>query len=327
MKNTSNKTTTKILEIIFKRRKLIDSQSQDTIPFSSLSAEETQLHLLKIEKMVLANQPIHMILPAYPGKSPNRNKTLSKLPDLAEKHSLDNLSELCQEITEIYPPGATIRLCSDGYVFSDLVRIPDQDVHAYTEAIKDYYQEHYPNYFGFFDIKDAFPQLTCLDSMREELMIHYGESLIHLKEKSKTEKETLSMYKGITKFLYEDFCGLDEFANQSKTQIQKRAKQISIRVIQRSNAWSQLLADTYPEALRLSIHPQFRESLKIGINMGKSDDVWRTPWHSVAVLKNQEILLQKRSLVDENKHRLIFNSGKPSHYQELSILKEEAVRA
>ncbi|MFT4925114.1 MAG: pyoverdine/dityrosine biosynthesis protein Dit1 [Phenylobacterium sp.] len=334
--NTSSNTevAAQILDIVFKRRKLLESAQVAMVSDLSTTVQSTQQntqqsteqnnkerhqHLLKIEQMVSNNQPIHMILPAYPGKSPNRDKTLSKLPDLSEEHSLDNLGQLCQEISQVYSVGAKICICSDGYVFADLVRIPDADVLAYTQAIQAYYQKHYPDYFEFYDIKDCYPQLNCLDSMREELMVGHGESLLTLKAKSQVEKETQSMYKGITKFLFEDFLGLTEFVGQSKTQTQKMAKQVSLRVIQRSNAWSQLLEGVYPGSLRLSIHPQFRESAKIGIKMADSDDCWRTPWHSVAVRKDAQIWLQKRSNIDENKFRLIFSRGKPSHYQQISM--------
>ncbi|WDE05953.1 L-tyrosine/L-tryptophan isonitrile synthase family protein [Thalassomonas viridans] len=320
MKPIDEDIAVKILEIIFKRRKLVEAElsSPESLVLSALSPAEVEQHLDKVRLMVAQQQAIRMVLPAYPGKSPNRDKTLSKLPDLAEKHSIDNLYRLCREIEQIYPPGAKIVICSDGYVFSDLVRIPDPDVELYTREIIRYYQRHYPGYFEFFDIKDAFPELSCLDAMREELMVCYGESLIRLSARCKSEKESLSMYRGITRFLSEDFAGLAEFSRHSKNQIQKQAKSISIRVIQRSNAWGELLAELFPNALRLSIHPQYRVSAKIGISMADADDGWRTPWHSVAVMKNRQIHLLKRSQIDENHHRLIFNGGKPCHYRELA---------
>ena len=320
MKPIDEDIAVKILEIIFKRRKLVEAELMSSEPadLSALSPAEVEHHLDKIRLMVAKQETITMVLPAYPGKSPNRNKTLSRLPDLAEKHSIDNLYQLCREIEQVYQGGAKILICSDGYVFSDLVRITDADVQQYTDEIISYYQQNYPGYFDFFDMKDAFKQLNCLDSMREELMVCYGESLVSLNERCKSEKETTSMYMGITRFLAEDFTGLPEFTGQSKTQVKKIAKTTSVRVIQRSNAWSALLEKYFPQALRLSIHPQFRVSAKIGINLGDADDGWRTPWHSVAVLKNRQVQLQKRSQIDENRHRLIFSGGKPCHYQELN---------
>lgn len=320
MNNSYQDIAKTILNIVFKRRKLLElNNSQGSaLQFDTLSSAEVLPHLAKIEQMVKNQQTIHMILPAYPGKSPNRNKTLGKLPDLSEKHSLDNLGKLCQEISSIYPQGAKICIASDGYVFADLVRIPDADVYQYTEAIKAYYAANFPQHFEFFDIKDVYGPLHHLDAMREELMILWGESLTQLTAKTKNCEATKAMYQGITRFMYEDFCGLSEFSKYSKTQVQKQAKQVAIRVIQRSNAWSALLAEQFPHSLRLSIHPQFRVSEKIGIQMADSDDNWRTPWHSVAVREDQQIRLKKRSTIDENNHRLIFSQGQPCHYQQVS---------
>ncbi|MES9851396.1 MAG: isocyanide synthase family protein [Candidatus Thiodiazotropha sp. L084R] len=310
--------TNQILGLIFKRRRLLDDEVvlEEISSIEDLPSAETQTHLTKIKKMIDAGDPISMILPAFPGKSPNRNKTLSRLPDLAETHSIDSLHSLCRDIKEVYKPGAKIIICSDGYVFSDLVRIPDEDVELYSLALIDYYHESYPDAFEFYDLKDTFPQLDSMDAMREELMIRYGESLIGLKERAKGHKEVKTMYTGITRFLHEDFIGLDEFRNISRAQIQKMAKSVSYRVIQRSNAWGKLLQEVYPDSLRLSIHPQYRVSNKIGIHMISTDDCWRTPWHSVAVKKNGMIYLEKRSNINENRSRLFFENGRPHYYQE-----------
>lgn len=48
-------------------------------------------------------------------------------------------------------------------------------------------------------------------------------------------------------------------------------------MIQRSNAWSRLLERTFPDSVRLSIHPQFRVSAKIGVRLVDSADAWLTP--------------------------------------------------
>lgn len=311
-------TAKNILALIFKRRRLLDDEvaSETKLSVDVLLREETEIHLSKIQKMVDSGEPILMILPAFPGKSPNRNKTLSRLPDLAETHSIDSLYSLCRDIKRIYQPGAKIKICSDGYVFSDLVRIPDDDVEHYSLAIIDYYNKNYPDAFEFYDLKDAFPGLNNLDAMREELMIVYGESLLSIKSRAKKQKEITVMYQGITRFLHEDFLGLDEFKNSSRAQIQKLAKSVSYRVIQRSNAWSRLLEQVYPHSLRLSIHPQYRVSSKIGIHMIPTNDCWRTPWHSVAVKRNGMIYLEKRSNINENRSRLLFENGRPYYYKE-----------
>ncbi|ACT07955.1 Pyoverdine biosynthesis protein [Dickeya chrysanthemi Ech1591] len=299
-----------IIEKIFARRCLVDEDGQEHYRHE----DEIAPHLDNIIHAVSRQEPIIMVLPAFPGKSPNRKKTLSHLPDYAELYALDNLHELCQDIRSVYQPGAVIGICSDGYVFSDVVRIPDHQVKDYTDMISDYCMKKYPGMFFMYDLIETYREIKDLDSMREELMIQYGTSLLTLKKRVKEEPEAASMYKGVTRFLCEDYGGMEEFAGVSNAQIQKVARVAAYRVIQRSEAWSQHLEEKFPQAVRLSIHPQFRISKKIGIKLAPVRDRWRTPWHSVAVKRGADIYLEKRSNVDERHHHLIFKSGRPFHY-------------
>ncbi|MGF6399860.1 pyoverdine/dityrosine biosynthesis protein Dit1 [Pseudomonas frederiksbergensis] len=297
-----------ILECLFRRRSLAPGQDHE------LSLQVLEPHLAKVVQAIENGRQIEMVLPAFPGKSPSRKKTLSHLPDLAEHHAIDELHRLCNEIQQIYAPGALIHICSDGYVFSDLVHVPDADVKAYTDAIQDYAEQHYPGTFAHFDLRDAYPPLDCLDAMREEMMIEHGQSLVLLQQRFKDEPHMMLMYCGIHRFLSEDYSGLKVFAGMSLNAVKKIAKPASQRVIQRSEAWSALLQARYPHCLRLSIHPQLAVSTKIGIRLVPTSDLWRTPWHSVAIKRRGVVTLEKRSNVDERYHRLVFRKGRPCHY-------------
>ena len=121
------------------------------------------------------------------------------------------------------------------------------------------------------------------------------------------------MYRGMTRFLKED--ALKPSQTKSKTQIQKEAKAKSYQVIHRSNAWSELIEKQFPDAIRLSIHPQVCGSKKLGIRL-ISDESWMTPWHGVAVefkdgialLKNHEAISLGANLIRDAK-------GRASHYE------------
>ena len=292
-----------ILHCLFSRRSLAPGQDP------ALDEPALAPHLPKVLAALEQGQPIEMVLPAFPGKSPNRQKTLGPLPDLAEHHAIDELQRLCEEIRALHAPGAVIHICSDGYVFSDLVRVPDADVQAYTDD-----NQHYPGRFTLFDLEDAYPQLGCLDSMREELMIEHGQSLRALQQRFEAEDHMMLMYCGIHRFLSEDYAGLADFAGMSMNAVKKVAKPASQRVIQRSEAWSALLQARYPQCLRLSIHPQLAVSSKIGIRLVPTSDLWRTPWHSVAIKRRGVVTLERRSNVDERYSRLVFRRGRPCHY-------------
>src|SRR5205807_2343539 len=65
---------------------------------------------------VLADEPVHFVLPAFPVKSPSRRKTFGPLPDLAEELALSFLQSVCDEVADVHRPGAKITICSDGRV-------------------------------------------------------------------------------------------------------------------------------------------------------------------------------------------------------------------
>src|SRR5690554_4229934 len=92
-------------------------------------------HYPKILAAVEQFLPVAFVLPAFPGKSPNPNKVLGALPDLAERLSLEFLGGLCRKVKEFYRPGIKIMLCSDGRVFSDVVGMKEEEVSAYQKEL------------------------------------------------------------------------------------------------------------------------------------------------------------------------------------------------
>ena len=72
-----------------------------------------------VEAYVSKREPVQMVLPAFPFKSPNRkDKTLGSLPDLGEEIALMHLNGLCESIAEIYEHGAKVVITSDGLVYN-----------------------------------------------------------------------------------------------------------------------------------------------------------------------------------------------------------------
>jgi pyoverdine/dityrosine biosynthesis protein Dit1 len=100
----------------------------------------------------------------------------------------------------------------------------------------------------------------------------------------------------------------------SKSSLQKKSKLLAVGVIQRSWAWGALLADEFPNAIRLSIHPQPATSLKIGIHMMPTQDCWMTPWHGVAVKIGEKYVLMSRHAAQLCGAQLVMEDESPSHY-------------
>ena len=87
----------------------------------SPAAESHLPNLAKLQRFIDAGLPIHFILPAFPAKSPNRQKTLGALPDMADLEGLRMLNALAAKIRAVHAPGARVLICSDGRVFADVV--------------------------------------------------------------------------------------------------------------------------------------------------------------------------------------------------------------
>lgn len=278
-------------------------------------------HLHKIISSIEAKSPILMVLPAFPGKSPNLSKVLSPLPDMAEQLALQFLEHLCDQIKEIYPHGAHIILCSDGRVFSDIVGMQENDVTVYQRELENMIGELRLSSLSTFNLDEMCPDQNFV-RLRLELMENFGSSKELLREKivrgstllgHPEDKETHRMYCGITRFLVED----STFPGQTKSRsaIQKESKIKAYEVIRRSNAWSELIARRFPEAVRLSIHPQACGSRKLGLRLIGTED-WMTPWHGVAVKIKDRFTLLKRAEAEVLGAQLVFSkNGRPSYFE------------
>jgi hypothetical protein len=78
-----------------------------------------------VVEQVKRQEPIRMILPAFPFKSPNsRHKVLGTLPDLGEELALFHLNGLCENIAQVYEPGANVYISSDGLVYNGTPNYP-----------------------------------------------------------------------------------------------------------------------------------------------------------------------------------------------------------
>lgn len=268
-------------------------------------------HLSKISEALQRGEAPIFVLPAFPGKSPNLNKVLGYLPDEAEREALRFLGRICSRVRSFYTPGIRVLICSDGRVFSDVVGMEETHVTAYKEEMKKLIKDLRLPDISTFDLDDCYPGLGYLE-MREKLLSHYGPSLPELKEKVREGGVEKQMYLGITRFLFED--ALTPHQSKSRAAIQREARSRAYEVIQRSNAWSELIEKIFPEAVRLSIHPQACGSKKLGIRL-IGEESWITPWHGVLVKGPFGQELMKRKEAEAQGAKLFYVDGRASHYE------------
>jgi pyoverdine/dityrosine biosynthesis protein Dit1 len=249
-------------------------------------------NLAKLRRFIESREEIHFVLPAFPAKSPNREKTLGAMPDMADLEGLRMLNDLAEDIRDLHSPGARILICSDGRVFADVVRVNDVDVENYKRGIERMIGVHALNNLGTFHLEDVFGELS-FDHMREKLNTEYAVPLEDLREKMRGDQGLKLMFNGIHRFMFEDQLVLSPHLSREKAR--QLSKLLAYQVIQRSNAWSALLEARFPRSLRLSIHPQIPQSPKLGVRLVPAQSRWCTPWHNVLVSDGESKILMKRS--------------------------------
>ncbi|MEV0925211.1 isocyanide synthase family protein [Streptomyces spongiicola] len=267
-----------------------------------------QLH--QIGAFVRRNEPIVLTLPGFPCKSPNPAKVLGHLPDQGERLSLAFLNSLCARIEEIHAPGARVVICSDGHVFGDLIRVPDEHIDAYSDELGRLIDELGLEHLSVFDLRDVLGDLPH-SAKRAYVHDRYAPGLDELRAEVRADEHTLALYRGITRFLVDDTA---DFTG-TRSALQRECRRRAYGVIQRSRAWGELIAEHHPGSVRLSIHPQAVGAPKFGIRLLDAPDVWVTPWHSAALHRPDGTWSLMPRARAERLGRLVHHEGRPSHFE------------
>ncbi|WP_369244703.1 L-tyrosine/L-tryptophan isonitrile synthase family protein [Streptomyces sp. R41] len=300
---TSSSTSVSILELL-----LPHHRTTDPIP---APAEAFQHQLRQIDAFVRQGAPVVFTLPGFPCKSPNPAKVLGHLPDQGERLSLGFLDALCADIGRIHAPGARIVICSDGHVFGDLIRVPDDHIDAYTDELRALTRTSGLHRLSVFDLRDVLGDLPH-DAKRAHVHDRYAPTLDALRTEVRADAPTLALYRGITRFLVEDTA---DFTG-TRSALQRECRTRAYGVIQRSRAWGDLIAHHHPRSIRLSIHPQLIGAPKFGIRLLDAADAWTTPWHSAALRRADGTWTLMPRAAAERRGRLIHRDDRPSHFEE-----------
>lgn len=274
------------------------------------SVADFPIQLDRLARFVGRDEPVVFTLPGFPCKSPNPAKVLGTLPDEGERLSLAFLHHLCAAIAAVHPPGARMVICSDGHVFADLIHVPDGHIDAYADELRAIIAREDLHHLSVFDLRDVRGE-DSHDDKRAWLHARHAPTIARLRAQVRADEDTLRLYRGITRFLFED--AVDFPGTRSALQRDCRAR--AYGVIQRSRAWSDLVAEHHPHALRLSIHPQRRGAEKFGIRLLDAPDVWATPWHAT-VLHHPDGRPRLLHHADAARSGvLVHRDGRPSHFR------------
>jgi pyoverdine/dityrosine biosynthesis protein Dit1 len=256
-------------------------------------------------------EPVDFVLPSFPAKSPNRKKTLGPLPDMAEWVALDFIGQLCRDVRSIYAPGTRLVIASDGRVVCDLVGVSDDHVSEYRRELERHLAARHHTDVQVVSLEDLFA--GSYDEARRDLAENFGPTEEDLRNEARENPDVRRYVNGIERFLFEDFRVLHPDA--PTTPIRKECHRLVYRLMRRTRAWSRVLSERYPKAVRLSVHPQPRNGSKLGIHLISTHDAWRTPWHGCAVDRGSgRFELMRRDDAEKLGCNLVWAGSRPSHY-------------
>jgi pyoverdine/dityrosine biosynthesis protein Dit1/alpha-ketoglutarate-dependent taurine dioxygenase len=306
--------------------KILRSYStQEETPFPRPDFEESVRNAMRLGK------PLHMVLPAFPFKSPNNiDKVLGTLPDLGEEFALERLEGLCRDLESKYGP-TSLSIISDGLVYNDILGIPEENVWRYGNAIREIANKKFPH-ISFVRLDRLISSKTTEAQSIEEYKQSskfYRERLIeeHLPKDFdvsvylKTNPSALLTYCGYIKFLETDLKYEETRQGYSKKAIKRMNEGVAKRMITRGVAFSNAVKRSFPSSIRLSIHAS-KDVRKLPISLFPDNEFFTTPWHTACAfnLDGSMKLCHSRVLLDDPKYELVYRDGRPSHFQECSNL-------
>jgi pyoverdine/dityrosine biosynthesis protein Dit1 len=164
---------------------------------------------------------------------------------------------------------------------------------------------------SLYGLRESMPSLSW-DERRRRLLEEHARHIDTIRESVRSEESARGVFNGIHRFIVEDNAAL--MPELSASQRRLRSKRTAYEVIQRSQAWSGLVAGVFPGAIRLSIHPQEYHSEKIGVHLLRTGDDWLTPWHGVVLDDTTGFILVKREYAESIGARLVWRHSRPSHF-------------
>ncbi|KAJ5509198.1 hypothetical protein N7527_011341 [Penicillium freii] len=291
----------------------------------------------KLKINITANQPITMVLPAFPWKSPNQDKVLGYGADLGEEMGLAKLNHLCEEISKVYPYGARLILVCDGPVYNDLVGVPDDEYYDYGIELRKIAQKkhfsciHFTRLMNLLGLGDGekIPKadyLRLVSTCREKLMSPtYFDPTFDIDHELRTNPDTNTTYRSYFSRISEDLKwakGFDPLVAADPTLYSTEVSKMAKTMINRLIAYEAVINATLGKYIRLSIHPSLGRN-KISIPLLRQGDMFGDmPWHaSVVVLSNGEIKTG-RSREFHELYEVVMKHGRPYYFRERSPVYE-----
>lgn len=269
----------------------------------------------KMMKFVSQNRPIKFSIMGFPMKSTNtRDKVLGDKPDMAEQLTMDNFREFAQLMKQVYPPGIEITIASDGFAFSDVLRVQENVVDLYKEISLDMAKNSPVN---ILDLRDFYNHNESINSLQAKLLNQHGISDSELELRILMDTDVNILYKGMIRFMEAEVAMWQEYP--SRNQLNKTAKLVTREMMLRNEAYSKLVQSELSDHIRLSMHPSINNGTKFSFQLIRSPKAWTSAWHC-AILVNTDGTIEtihKKDAIEAG-HELVYNNNRAWNFQAMN---------
>lgn len=266
----------------------------------------------KIEGFTANNWQIRFFMLGFPFKSSNtRDKTLGEVADFAEEASMAHFRDIGRQMAAVYPPGVKVDMVSDGFVFNDLIGIPDETTETYLEGVKALAAD---TPFEFHDLRDFYGGTAKLPWARQRVVEQMGIDETELQRRLLFDPNVNHLWLSISHFMFEEISHRYFESNRAH---KKAARELARNVIFRNEAYSALAASQFKSSIRLTMHASTNNG-KYGIQMFPTPHAWTSPWHCALLVRADGALetVHRKDAVAAG-HELVVLGGRPHHFQEV----------
>lgn len=271
-------------------------------------ANQGRNHLIeKVRYFTARQQPLELILPGFPCKSPNDvDKTFSTMPDYGEASAIERLDRLCFDLNTIYSPGSKLTILSDGTTFADVVQVADQTKKDYKQALRNLTVTENIEWADLSALLPGIDANGCDDDIRKALLKTIAKGprpFERFVDKVKKDPQQSRAHDKMCSYLYHDI-NLERFSEQCRDGYLASISDKAYQMMYRGKALNHGIQNTFANHIRLSVHrydnagPKFTVALNAKTQTNSSKVV--PPWHSVPVrLLNGQFVQLPHSIAKE----------------------------